>query len=485
MARHCRDDKSFPASPSRPQTVFDLRVLRLFHHMLSFGRLSKQAFSKALMRMLEEDIGTSIAEIHSNLLDAYHKYVEFEHHANMKHVKSLGGEELDTEDISQTCPMCTYREDKSKPLDVLVCSGDGCGSHKRFIDQHAVEHEELAASYFIEEQDYPLAARFRRDLANTKKTRCELAYTAARHWRKDLQTPRTMKKLRETGIFAICCVHGCPLKVLDMIRSGERQAHGIALLSYLDQALKPKNIKFMYDVGCVFRRAISGVLPHCLACIGRWHIIGHSYRCSVLFNPIRTEGFGLGVGEECEHLFWMLSHLVRAGRVSSGPRRRQLLDSTLKAIARTYREASGRHLHSRWIRMLDIQQEARKTIMSLASVPQPTGDDFMTESYLLHQLHLQYEHYSKLDEPVEDPRDAVFSLLYQEYSVRLARANEGYTSGPECTEPPLSWAEMENVPKNKVWVNKRNAFWTAMNKVGDSLEDWEFEGEMWKKFCMR
>jgi len=62
--------------------------------------------------------------------------------------------------------------------------------------------------------------------------------------------------------------------------------------------------------------------------IGRFHLYGHELRCHILYNLLRTEGFGLMVGEEVEQLWFMLSNLIRPGRYSSGPQRTQKIDAS-------------------------------------------------------------------------------------------------------------------------------------------------------------
>jgi len=51
-------------------------------------------------------------------------------------------------------------------------------------------------------------------------------------------------------------------------------------------------------------------------------------RCHVLYNLLRTKGFGLMVGKEVEQLSFMLKGLIKTGWVSSGPRRSQNIDTS-------------------------------------------------------------------------------------------------------------------------------------------------------------
>jgi len=70
------------------------------------------------------------------------------------------------------------------------------------------------------------------------------------------------------------------------------------------------------------------VSDHLQVRIGRFHLYGHEMRCHILYNLLSTPGFGLMVGEEVEQLWYMLRGLIRTGRVSSGPRRSQSIDTT-------------------------------------------------------------------------------------------------------------------------------------------------------------
>ncbi|RPB18851.1 hypothetical protein L211DRAFT_766223, partial [Terfezia boudieri ATCC MYA-4762] len=61
-----------------------------------------------------------------------------------------------------------------------------------------------------------------------------------------------------------------------------------------------------------------------LACIltchiGRFHMYAHEYKCRILYNTQRSEGWGHIVGEENETDWSLKTHLVAPTRVASGP----------------------------------------------------------------------------------------------------------------------------------------------------------------------
>src|SRR5205085_9836064 len=90
-------------------------------------------------------------------------------------------------------------------------------------------------------------------------------------------------------------------------------------------------LNLCYDVACVFESTVhhyrSDLKERLRARIGRFHLYGHEHSCHILFNLLRTPGYGLMVGEEPEHLWFVLLHLIYSGRVSSGPRRTQKIDT--------------------------------------------------------------------------------------------------------------------------------------------------------------
>lgn len=80
--------------------------------------------------------------------------------------------------------------------------------------------------------------------------------------------------------------------------------------------------------------------------IARFHLYAHEYKCHVLMNTVRSEGWGNMIGEENESDWSTKTHLVASTRVMSAPRRLQRLDDHAMFIARLHREKLGTHQES-------------------------------------------------------------------------------------------------------------------------------------------
>jgi len=122
------------------------------------------------------------------------------------------------------------------------------------------------------------------------------------------------------------------LRFLNIYGDGEWQSHGIRLIeAVLHEVRHFAELKLCYDVACVFESALYPYNPDWMevveAGIGRVHIYGHEYQCHVLYNHLHTANYGLMVGEEPEHRWYMMQHLIQSGRVSSSSRRTLKIDS--------------------------------------------------------------------------------------------------------------------------------------------------------------
>ena len=77
------------------------------------------------------------------------------------------------------------------------------------------------------------------------------------------------------------------------------------------------NIRLFYDVACIFGPALYNIMPEYADRIdfkiGRFHIYGHGIRCHVLYNILRSPGWGLQIGEENEYDWVRLAHFLPLG----------------------------------------------------------------------------------------------------------------------------------------------------------------------------
>jgi len=161
---------------------------------------------------------------------------------------------------------------------------------------------------------------------------CGHKFKATDGWNRPETITTTKKALAGSGVVGITCFQGVNLRFLNIYGGGEWQSHGIRLIEAVLHEVPPiTELKLCYDVACVFESALYRYNPDWMevveAPIGRLHIYGHEYRCHVLYNLLHSAMYGLMVGEEREHLWYMMQHLIQFGRVSSSSRRTQKIES--------------------------------------------------------------------------------------------------------------------------------------------------------------
>jgi hypothetical protein len=266
------------------------------------------------------------------------------------------------QNLVNMCPAC-FNLDASDEKSVLL-SLDGNMQHKRFMDRSAVEYEVLPVKYMVDIGRRDFDRTFDNPLEDGTINGCGNHFKATNGWNKTESATATKKRLDESGIMIVCCYHGICLRALNMHQSGERHSHGARLLDII-QLEAPLAERFLvcYDVACIFGPALHLHRPDLVdkveLKIGRFHIFGHEYACHIRFNVLRSEHFGLMVGEEPERVFSMLAPLVSTGRLSSGPRRNQRLDANIHFIAEHFRESFGRHMSLRYTKMLEVETAAK------------------------------------------------------------------------------------------------------------------------------
>lgn len=299
--------------------------------------------------------------------------------------------------------------------------------HTRFKDRSVWEFEDLSPKLFIDygRRQFDLAAdmmRARRYESGIPDTACGNRFKATNGWNRAEIKSATKKNLDESGLVAVTCFHGTGLRFLNIYGGGERHSHATRILeAILEDAPQIRRLNLCYDIACVFEQAIHRYKPELRdrlqARIGRFHLYGHEHSCHILYNLLRTGGYGLMVGEEPEHLWFVLSHLIRSGRVSSGPRRTQKIDTCGMHIwlqsgylpsayktpgiynAGRALETMGHNLDRRWRKMTKVLAEATEARSRVTSMTRPDSSNasrrvFVTEEYLEQQAQDQIEYYT-------------------------------------------------------------------------------------------
>jgi hypothetical protein len=316
------------------------------------------------------------------------------------------------EALENVCPCCfNFRE---LPSDFSVgISVDGNMQHKRFRDRSPWEFEVLRSKLFvrIQERSFSLAADAQKKIAEADKAvterggGCTSTFKATQGWNATTTKCASKAVLDESGLVGAVCFHGIGLRFLNIHGTGERHTHVVAILEEIyNEHSDIDRIRLCYDVGCKFETAAKTLLPgkNITPRIGRFHLLGHGLSCQVNYNTTRTTGFGLMVGEELEQLWSYIQHLIRSGRVSSSPRKRQKLDSCLLYLAQRMREIMGLNLQRRWKRMNEIRKDALDDLEKIIGrrVPSRTDDDgsfrpesTITKEYLEEQYAQQVLYY--------------------------------------------------------------------------------------------
>ena len=207
--------------------------------------------------------------------------------------------------------------------------------HTRFKDRSSWEFEKLTPKLFVDygRRQFDLAARISQTYeTGIPDTACGHRFKATNGWNRTEAKTATKKNLDESGLVAVTCFHGTNLRLLNIYGGGERHSHATQIVeAILEDAPEITCLNLCYDVACVCESAVHrhqrDLKERLRARIGRFHRYGHEHLCHILFNLLRTPGYGLMVGEEPEHLWFVLLHLIRSGRVSSGPRRTQKIDT--------------------------------------------------------------------------------------------------------------------------------------------------------------
>lgn len=407
----------FPATPSAPVTFFSTHMLRTLIEMTNAGSISRIAWAEGLRRSLSYKLGIEIPSFTRLLRDAHHHYL-----AAITRMETKLEEELTVfidregvdhlrESYANTCPACfNFGDEDDRAIHLTV---DGNMQHTRFIKGRVESFEDLPLRALINYnvRSYPLANGT--DPGPEKPTRgnndgpsCGNHFKATKEWKDQGRiTPNTKKALDETGLMGMCCIHGTFLRALNFYQTGERQTHAAALLRDVfsqSRGEEIKELRLCYDVACKFDKAVrrtggTAILPQEMgervsSRINRFHIYGHQYSCHVLYNLLHTEGWGLMNGEEIERLWASLRHLIRAGRVCSGPRRAQRIDAGMLHLARAVRETMGANLSRRIKNANEVNLKHNPIIERLMGSVLPNGV-VITREYLINQGSLQHEHY--------------------------------------------------------------------------------------------
>jgi hypothetical protein len=184
---------------------------------------------------------------------------------------------------------------------------DGNVQHCRFKDRSPHEYKVLIPKLFVDygRRLFSLAGNV--DRAGSLNDGCGHRFKATNGWNKAESAATSKKAVDETGLMAVTCFHGIDVRYLNLFGGKERYSHAMRLLEAVHaDCPEATHMRVCYDVACEFESTVRSYddewLKDVSVRIGRFHLYGHQLRCHILYNLLRTEGFGLMVGEEVEQL---------------------------------------------------------------------------------------------------------------------------------------------------------------------------------------
>ncbi|KAI5819852.1 hypothetical protein BZA77DRAFT_341555 [Pyronema omphalodes] len=424
------------------------------------------------------------------------------------------------ENVANSCPACFdfshHPADRSVGITI-----DGNFQHIRFKDRGGTNHEYLEPRKFVSYGIRDFSSEYM-PAANNNTAGCDNRFHATGGWGKTLNTSRK-KHLDQSGLMGMTCFHGIPLRYLNIHGTGERQSHGVELVKDILQHDPAMKVRLCYDISCVFVPALERLLPEdarrVQGAIGRFHIYAHKYACHVLWSTLRLKGFGLMVGEEIEQHWYMLSHLIASGRVTSGPRKMQKIDSCSSSIARRALETFGKNLERRWkkAKQMELEESAKLQLILRRTVPERRDKggqlhprQSVTVEYLDEQASDQIEYFTMFTEAQTEPGDLIYAALAKENRLAELLANPGMGGGrgsdgrgrggrgrggrgrggraPQAhavglpVQPPLTLAELRTYRRGGEAIRATD---NLFNQHGERRDDpaWQSpDGEKFRKF---
>jgi hypothetical protein len=190
-------------------------------------------------------------------------------------------------------------------------------------DRSGLEYKVLIPKLFVDYGRRGWERMGNRRLRDHLSESCGHKFKATNGWNKAAAAATSKKGLDETGLMAVTCFHGIGVRFVNLYGGNERHTHGERLLEVMHTD-----------------------------CPGATKMrVCYSHR-----------GFGLMVGEEVEQLWSMLRRLIPSGRYSSGPRRKQKIDSCGLFLAQRQRESFGENLSKRWQTMLAMEEDCLRAL---------------------------------------------------------------------------------------------------------------------------
>ncbi|GAA5977949.1 hypothetical protein JCM11641_004341 [Rhodosporidiobolus odoratus] len=323
-----------PSSPTRPHLTFTLRLIRLLDSIWGSSPFGFDGMSKGLERAHRDagyrfltrggkDMSTRLPL--QSAMDEYRSLLR----AEVDELNNLAGFS-ERELVAATCPACFGPRDEeterragktATDFDAIVCLD---GNFQQSRDTHAkYDPQKVVPALFLDKDYVEETGRLVSATSAKDLHACSDSWKAA----DDGKAGSFVGKV-DTGLVGCVCRHDFLLKLVNLVKTGEKQYFAVSLLRWLTEIVDDKaSIGVLYDIACNLSRhvVVRDLLPLARTRLGFatsvFHAYAHVLSCQVRYNPRYIERFGLSDGEGCERTWSFMRPLISLNRSASSSHR--------------------------------------------------------------------------------------------------------------------------------------------------------------------
>ncbi|KAH9934387.1 uncharacterized protein B0H18DRAFT_870111, partial [Fomitopsis serialis] len=425
----------WPASFSRPQTVFTVHVLRLFSHLTFQAKTTAHDFYGTLRRMTSNAFFEDVKDRYREFMTA-HRQFHYVH--TLKRFALDVKKKLDPGCLALRCPACPHpdinmdvnwrdRPDNERYKDALHYAKDGNFS----LSQHdkKMDHEDLplmdGAAYYVNSKDY-------RDYLEKMQVYSDAQDETGTCSNFNALSDRYKGKIKSGQVGLSCTRHGfvLPCGTVDL-HVGERYANvDYATLSGLQWFLSLFLMIGSYDVHCKYGinwwsrlKNIASVLPSIPGvsmareawpairrCVPKWHLASHTGLCRFFFSFYYTPGVGNTDGESVERRWAVLNAIGRSVREMGPGHRQDVIDAHNSDFNAQKTFKLARHLQSKLTDAHTFYQKHQEQLDDLEATLHKNGRPLAQwkieeAEYIAQQTDRNFDTKNKLKNPYQPAPD--------------------------------------------------------------------------------
>ncbi len=327
----------------------------MYGDMLNYGAIHQETFAKGLRKYILRS-GGSVPELYDQFREALFMYWQVDKEVRLQREPNLFS-------LRSLCLYCF-----GVGSSCFVCL-DGNFQHRRFKNSAS-----CTTILGVDTAGLFLPNLTESELALTKVVR-QKQNACTTDFKADHQEGNRSGTFDETGLMLASCRHDIPLRVLNIVRTGERYAYPLALLRYIlsDDHCPPK-VVVMYDVACRFistarAQLTSEQFARLEFRVLSFHITTHVLSCQLSFHPRGSSYAGLAEGESCERIWSQIRHLVSPGRYCSPLLRVMQLERVLLAVGERKRVSYSKYHRTMRERIATLSSEYDRVLVPILNEP--------------------------------------------------------------------------------------------------------------------